>query len=336
MAHTPRHSQASTRRSVRGVNSEILSLAMGIGASALVLAAMLMWMLRAHWMPAGAQRMADADPSHVAGQATADGKTTAMPAPTVAALSRRTAAGSGRWSHLTLDEQEILQPLHEDWSKLTVDQRVKWLDVVARYPKLSPEEQQRMQTRMAEWARLSPVERGQARLNFQELRQLSAKERLERWEAYQGLDEGERRQWAERTPTAPAAAVRRTEAAATPQPKSAGTALELAAAQARPEGATVVRAPLGATTHLVSRVPVGASTATAPAPRIASGGDGVDRRTLLPQSAKTVRHGAGETETLPQGDAAADAPTAPGGSALQTPAAAGEGTVAGASEPRSR
>lgn len=299
----------STRRSARGMNSEMFSLVMGIGLGSVVLAALLMWMLRSHWLPTAAPVPSDRTTAATSVDASKESRPPpAATAPAVVVISRRAAAADGRWSQLTLDEQDILQPLHDDWKRLTTDQRVKWLDVVARFSKLTPDEQQRMQTRMAEWARLSPHERGQARLNFQELRQLSAKERLERWEAYQGLEEDERRQWAERTTAAASASpARRTEAPAKPQPKSAGSGWEAPTAWSRPEGASVVRAPLGATTHLVSRLPTGAGAVAPPAPRIASGGEGVDRRTLLPQSPKAARAPSGDPESPASGDGSGDA-----------------------------
>jgi len=207
----------------------------------------------------------------------------------------RAAIAAGQWSRLPPSAQEVLSPLQDDWAELSPDQRLKWYDLARRYYALLPDEQQRIQARMAEWARMTPAERGVARLNFQEIRQLSHRERLERWEAYQGLEADERRQLAERGQalTQAAAAPRRSESMA-PVPKSssvAGEAVANTASAARPVGATIVQAPLGSTTVLVSRLPSAAAVST-PGPKIAATSEFVVRSTLLPQPKAVEEPGA--------------------------------------------
>lgn len=236
----------------------------------------------------------------VAAAAPGKGAESASPGPGGTATTpdaARAAQARGPWSRLPEEIQVVLAPLQEDWPELTVDQRQKWYDLAQRFRSFPPDEQQRVQARMADWARMTPAERGVARLNFQEIRQISQKERLERWEAYQGLEQEERRQWTERAQasTAVSASPRRSETSGGPVPKSSGAtseALAAVASQARPAGATVVQAPLGATTLFVSRLPAQVQGAAA-GPKIAATSEFVDRATLLPTPVRSGRAGSG-------------------------------------------
>lgn len=244
-------------------------------------------------------------------------------APTGPAPARRALATSGRWAGLSAGDQAVLAPLKDDWADLSVDQRLKWLDLSLRFPTLAPDEQQRVQDRMAQWARLSSTERGAARLNFQEIRQFSAKERMEQWEAYQGLEPAERKELAVKAQAAAQSpAVPKRSDIGAPVPKSsAGAAEALAGAVARPVSGTLVQAPIGATTRLVSQLPP-SGTAPAPGPRLAAPPGAVDPVTLLPQ-ARSARPAAGTEpasgnaeEPSPSPSTTADhAPSTPGGAA---------------------
>jgi hypothetical protein len=201
-----------------------------------------------------------------------------------------------------------LAPLREDWHELNADQRQKWLDLSLRFPTLHVEDQQRIQDRMRQWAMMSSAERGAARLNFQEIRALPAKDRLEQWEAYQGLPPGERKELAFKAQTAvQTPAVPRRADPSAPVPKSSGVAAETVAGaghMAKPVGGTLVQAPIGATTRLVTQLPP-ASVPTPTGPRIAVQPGVVDPATLLPQAR------VGRPTAAPSGGgAAADGPTA--------------------------
>ena len=116
---------------------------------------------------------------------------------------------------------------------------------------------------MAEWAKLTPAERGQARMNFEEARQLPAPDRSARWEAYQALPVEQRQQFAARTAFGGQRIARNRPA---PQPPTVGRdskeakfnvvpnpALTLAPKQVAP---TMMQASPGATTTLITRLPV--------------------------------------------------------------------------------
>lgn len=251
-------------------------------------------------------------------------------APESPAQARRQLAVSGRWSQLSARDQAILAPLREDWHELNVDQRQKWLDLSLRFPTLHVEDQQRIQDRMRQWALMSSAERGAARLNFQEIRALPAKDRLEQWEAYQGLPIGERKEFAVKAQTAGQTPVvpRRAEPSA-PVPKSSGVAAETVAGAghvAKSVGGTVVQAPIGATTRLVTQLPPAGAPAPA-GPRIAVQPGAVDPATLLPQ-ARVGRPAAASTGS----GAAADAPSTGADEHSPAPAATGgaEGSTPGA------
>jgi len=238
--------------------------------------------------------------------------------------ARRTLAQSGQWSALSAGDQSILAPLKDDWAELSVDQRLKWLDLSLRFPAMMVDEQQRVQDRMAQWARMSSAERGAARLIFQETRQLSQKDRLEQWEAYQGLDPEEKKELAVKAQAATQVpAVPKRSDNSGPVPKSNAGAAESVAAVgvvARPVGGTLVQAPVGATTRLVTQVPTGPA-AVAGGPKIATQAGAVDPVTLLPQARASRPAGSTEPsagsadESIPpaSADTVPTAPTLPAG-----------------------
>ncbi len=235
------------------------------------------------------------------------------------AQARRALALGGRWSRLSAGDQAILAPLKDDWSELNADQRLKWLELSLRFPSMAVDDQQRVQDRMAQWARMSPAELGAARLNFQEIRQLSAKERLEQWEVYQGLAPQERKDLAVKAQAAVHRPVvpKRSDSAA-PIPKSSSSMADaLAGSVARPVSSTLVQAPIGATTRLVTELPAN-PPASGSQSRMALQPGSVDPMTLLPQarsgrpsaSAEAATTGSGE-ETQPAVPAASGEPTPP-------------------------
>lgn len=251
------------------------------------------------------------------------------------AQARRAVAVSGRWSRLSAGDQAILAPLKDDWSELSVDQRLKWLELSMRFPSMAVDEQQRVQDRMAQWARMTTAERGAARLNFQEIRQLTAKERLEQWEAYQELGPSERKELAikakaaAQTPAVP----KRSDSPA-PVPKSSGAMAEaLAGAVPRPVSGTLVQAPIGATTRLVTQLPSAPVAGTVSGPRLAVSAGAVDPVTLLPQArssrpSTSSDPGAGAAEeaapsSAPAAPAAADPGASIPGSGATAPATGG-------------
>ncbi|MBM3388977.1 MAG: DUF3106 domain-containing protein [Betaproteobacteria bacterium] len=201
------------------------------------------------------------------------------------AQARRALAVSGRWSRLSAGDQAILAPLKDDWAELSVDQRLKWLELSMRFPSMAVDEQQRVQDRMMQWARMTTAERGAARLNFQEIRQFTAKERLEQWEAYQELAPQERKELAIRAQAAvQSPAVPKRSDSSGPVPKSSSALAEtVAGAVPRPVSGTLVQAPIGATTRLVTQLPQ-PSTSAGSGPRLAVGAGAVDPVTLLPQA----------------------------------------------------
>lgn len=107
-----------------------------------------------------------------------------------------------RWVALTMTQQRILEPLHEDWDQMDSARKGKWLEIAARFPRLPMEEQQRLRQRMAEWSRMSPAERQKARQGFQSAAELRAEDKQAKlqakWEAYRALSPEKRQQLQER------------------------------------------------------------------------------------------------------------------------------------------
>lgn len=193
------------------------------------------------------------------------------------------APAASAWSSLTPAQRTALAPLQRDWSRIDATRQQKWLEVANRFPQLPSDEQQRLQQRMVDWARLTPDQRGQARLNYRDARDIGAEERQARWQAYQALPPEEKRRLAERgeAPRDPG----RGKPERDPGESSPKSNLVTAPppAQARRVAPTMVQAPSGATTRLLSKPanpPLHQQTGL---PKIAATPGFVDSSTLLPQ-----------------------------------------------------
>jgi hypothetical protein len=107
-----------------------------------------------------------------------------------------------RWVALTMTQQRILEPLHEDWDQMDSARKGKWLEIAARFPRLPLEEQQRLRERMVEWSRMSPAQRQKARLGFQSATELRAEDKQAKlqakWEAYRALSPEKRQELQDR------------------------------------------------------------------------------------------------------------------------------------------
>jgi hypothetical protein len=102
------------------------------------------------------------------------------------------------WATLTVQQQEVLQPLAQRWPEMDTASREKWLALAAKYPTLSNSEQARLRSRVHEWAELSTDARQQAREGFQTAQRKSEDERQAKWEAYQQLPADKRQALQER------------------------------------------------------------------------------------------------------------------------------------------
>lgn len=95
-----------------------------------------------------------------------------------------------RWKELTIQQQQILEPLAEFWDDMESARKKKWLGVARRYPNMNPIEQQRVQSQMQSWYLLTAEQRKQARERFRKLEQLPVQKRQEikqRWYEYEQL-----------------------------------------------------------------------------------------------------------------------------------------------------
>ena len=101
-----------------------------------------------------------------------------------------------KWSELSRERQQALQPLAGQWDTLDNTRRKKWIVVADRYPAMKPEEQKRMQSRMADWARLTPEQRRVARENYQKSKSLPAEQKKAEWQQYQTLPDSQKQQLA--------------------------------------------------------------------------------------------------------------------------------------------
>jgi hypothetical protein len=165
--------------------------------------------------------------------------------------------------------------------------------VVAQFPIKSADERQRIQARMTEWAALTPEQRGAARLQFKQAQQLAPSNRQARWDAYQALPDAEKKEFAARA--APAAATGtssklRAEAVATGDADARGVQTKSNVVvppdvrqQARSVAPTLVQAPRGATTTLISKRPSPPAHQQAGLPKITASPSFVDPSTLLPK-----------------------------------------------------
>ena len=217
------------------------------------------------------------------------------------------------WVSLTPSQRAALQPLQREWRNIGSDHKQKWLEIVAQFPLKSADERQRIQTRMTEWAALTPEQRGNARLQFKQAQQLAPSNRQARWEAYQALPEAEKKELAARA--APAAAIAapaklRAQAANTVgadplgvQTKSNEVVPPDVRRQARSVAPTVIQAPTGATTTLISKRPAPPAHQQAGLPKITATPSFVNPTTLLPkrgpQGAAVVAVGTSAPVALP-------------------------------------
>lgn len=116
-------------------------------------------------------------------------------APAAAAPSKRPA-----WAELTVEQQQVLEPLKPEWDRLDRPSRVKWVGIAKRYPSMTATGQRRVQTRMQNWAKLTPEQRAIARNNYRNsvgaLPPEKKKELQAQWEEYRALPEHEKRSFA--------------------------------------------------------------------------------------------------------------------------------------------
>lgn len=217
------------------------------------------------------------------------------------------------WASLTPSQRSALQPLQREWRNIGSDHKQKWLEIVAQFPAKSADERQRIQARMTEWAALTPEQRGNARLQFKQAQQLAPSNRQERWEAYQALPEAEKKELAARA--APAAAMgtpAKLRARASDmdgmaplgvQTKSNEVVPPDVRRQARSVAPTVIQAPTGATTTLISKRPTPPAHQQAGLPKITASPNFVNPTTLLPkrgpQGAAVVAVGASAPMATP-------------------------------------
>ena len=195
------------------------------------------------------------------------------------------------WSNLSPSQRVALQPLEREWRTIGADHKQKWLEVVAQFPIKSADERLRIQARMTEWAALTPEQRGAARLQFKQAQQLAPSNRQARWEAYQALPDAEKKDLAARAlpSTVTSLSSKRRAAAADDanargvQTKSNEVVPPDVRRQARSVAPTLVQAPTGATTTLISKRPAPPAHQQAGLPKITASPSFVNPSTLLPK-----------------------------------------------------
>ena len=115
----------------------------------------------------------------------------------VATASAAPPAKGPAWAQLTVEQQQILEPLKSDWDRLDRQRRAKWIGVAKRYPSMTATGQRRVQTRMQNWAKLTPEQRTAARNNYRDnigkLPPEKKKDLRAQWQEYQALPEHEKR-----------------------------------------------------------------------------------------------------------------------------------------------
>jgi hypothetical protein len=217
------------------------------------------------------------------------------------------------WSSLTPSQRSALQPLQREWRNIGSDHKQKWLEIVAQFPIKSDDERQRIQARMTEWAALTPEQRGTARLQFKQAQQLAPSNRQARWEAYQALPEAEKKELAARaipaasTSTPSKLRLQAADMAGTDsfgvQTKSNEVVPPDVRRQGRSVAPTVIQAPTGATTTLISKRPTPPAHQQAGLPKITASPNFVNPTTLLPkrgpQGAAVVAVGASAPTATP-------------------------------------
>jgi len=196
------------------------------------------------------------------------------------------------WKSLSASQQSALKPLERDWRGIGADHKEKWLEIAAQFPAMSVDERKRVQARMSEWAAMTPQQRGAARFQFKQAQQLAPSNRQARWEAYQALPAEEKKQLASRAepPASTGSALRRSrstpkdgEASSGVQPKSNVVAAPDVGRPVRSVAPTLVQAPTGATTTLISKRPAPPVHEQAGLPKITASPNFVNPSTLLPR-----------------------------------------------------
>lgn len=216
------------------------------------------------------------------------------------------------WGSLSPDQRAALQPLKRTWKTIGPDHKQKWLEIAAQFPVKSPDDRQRIQARMTEWAARTPEQRGTARLQFRQAQQFSPADRQARWDAYQALPESEKKELASRaaaeSPTS-TASKRKIKATASDEAELLGAQTKSnevispdVRRSVRSVAPTLIQAPTGATTTLISGSPTPPVHQQVGLPKITASPNFVNPSTLLPKRG-------------PQGaavvSAGASAPTAP-------------------------
>lgn len=217
------------------------------------------------------------------------------------------------WASLTSSQRSALQPLQREWRNIGSDHKQKWLEIVAQFPAKSADERQRIQARMTEWAALTPEQRGTARLQFKQAQQLAPANRQARWEAYQALPEAEKKELAaraappDRIGTPSKVRLQASDMVGTDsmgvQTKSNEVVPPDVRRQGRSVAPTVIQAPTGATTTLISKRPTPPAHQQAGLPKITASPSFVNPTTLLPkrgpQGAAVVAVGASAPTVTP-------------------------------------
>jgi hypothetical protein len=200
-------------------------------------------------------------------------------------------AAGPSWSQLSPAQQKALTPLRNDWDGLDPARKQKWLEVASRFGTMPPQRQERVRERMSEWARMSPDQRSEARVNYEQSKQVAPKDRQARWEAYQQLPAEERAALAARakpspvqsTPPSPTAALRKAPVDAQAPKSNIVTPANRRTVPPKPVAPTLVQAPRGATTSLVTATPRPPQHQKPGQPKIAATPRQVDKVTLLPK-----------------------------------------------------
>lgn len=216
----------------------------------------------------------------------------APPANGSARISISDTEGGPKWGSLSGAQQSALKPLERDWRGIGPDHKQKWLEIAAQFPAMSGSERQRVQARMTEWAAMTPQQRGAARLQFRQAQQLAPSNRQARWEAYQALPDEEKKQLASRAEPAAStgSSLRRSRLAQTSgtdasgvQSKSNVVAAPELGRPVRSVAPTLVQAPTGATTTLISKRPTPPVHEQTGLPKITASPNFVNPSTLLPR-----------------------------------------------------
>ncbi len=105
------------------------------------------------------------------------------------------APNAPRWSGLSREQQQILEPLRSEWNAMAQTRRQKWLGIAERYPDLSVAEQARVTARMQAGGELAPELRRNARDQSKRLQKVPPDQRPalgERWKTYESLSDEEK------------------------------------------------------------------------------------------------------------------------------------------------